>query len=302
MVKIAYRQSFKYEAFMTITIATWNVNSVKARLVHLTDWLKSRKPDIVLLQELKCMEDAFPCMEIEELGYNLAIHGQKTYNGVGILSKFKLEDIKKGLPGNEDDDHARYIEAVVSINRDSGLGIGDSGLSFPKAESRKPNPEVLRVASVYIPNGQDATSEKFPYKLKFLDRLYAHFKTLRTHDEMLAVGGDYNIAPEDIDVHNPPEWEGSVLTHDEVRKRFRKILHLGIYDAWRLNYSSGPGYSWWDYRQNALERDDGLRIDHLLLSPQAADKITGCEVHKDVRALDKASDHAPVVAGFGIGD
>jgi len=302
---------------MLISIATWNVNSVKSRLLHLVDWLKSAKPDIVLLQELKCMEDVFPCMEIEELGYNLAIHGQKTYNGVAILSKFKLEEIKKGLPGNEDDEHARYIEAVVSINRDSELGIGDLGLPFPKAESRKPNPEVLRVASVYVPNGQTSDSEKFPYKLRFLDRLYAHFQTLRGYDEMLAVGGDYNIAPEDRDVHNPQEWEGSVLTHDEVRRRFRKLLYLGMYDAQRLCEVSGlrgrnsgndptpdprhlapTYYTWWDYRQNALERDDGLRIDHLLLSPQAADKITGCEVHKNIRALEKASDHAPVVGTF----
>jgi len=261
----------------SFTIATWNVNSVKARLIHLVDWLKNAKPDIVLLQELKCMEDAFPAMEIEELGYNLAIHGQKTYNGVAILSKFKLDDIKKGLPGNEDDEHARYIEAVAQI---------PSG--------------TLRVASIYVPNGQTADSEKFPYKLRFLDRLYTHFQTLRGYDEMLAVGGDYNIAPEDRDVHNPQEWEGSVLTHDEVRKRFRKILYLGIYDAWRLHHANDPGYSWWDYRQNALERDDGLRIDHLLLSPQATDKITACEVHKNIRALEKASDHAPVVGTFNI--
>jgi exodeoxyribonuclease-3 len=263
---------------MPVSIATWNVNSVKARLSHLVDWLKRTNIDIVLLQELKCIEEAFPCMEIEDLGYNLAIHGEKTYNGVAILSKFPLSDIKKGLPGNEDDLKARYIEAVAAIPGGA-----------------------MRVASVYVPNGQIATSEKFPYKLTFLDRLAAHFKTLLSYNEMLVVGGDYNIAPDDIDVHNPQAWEGSVLTHDEVRKRLRKIFNLGVHDAWRmLRPTELGGYTWWDYRSGGFARDDGLRIDHLLLSSQAADKIIGCEVHRDLRALEKASDHAPVVGTFNL--
>ncbi len=256
-----------------ISIATWNVNSVKIRLPQLLEWLRRDKPDIVLLQETKCVNDAFPAMEIEELGYNLALHGEKTYNGVAILSKFPLSDIRKGLPGEDADTHARYVEAVVSLPGGA-----------------------MRVASVYVPNGQHAESEKFPYKLRFLDRLYAHINTLLTYDEMLAIGGDYNIAPEDIDVHDPALWQGSVLTHDEVRRRLRKIAYTGMYDAYRLRYPRANEYSWWDYRANAFAQNDGLRIDHILLSPQAADRLEDCMIEKEMRAVEKASDHTPVVA------
>jgi exodeoxyribonuclease-3 len=258
---------------MGIAIATWNVNSVKQRLPQLLDWLKHGKPDIALLQEIKCMDDAFPAMEIEELGYNLAIHGEKTYNGVAILSKFPLSDICKKLPGDDSDTHARYVEAVVSL---------------PKS--------AMRVASVYVPNGQEATSDKFQYKLKFLDRLYAHVKALLAYDEVLAIGGDYNIAPEDTDVHDPKLWQGSVLTHDEVRKRLRRIFNLGVYDAYRLKHANKHEYSWWDYRANSFAQDNGLRIDHLLLSPQAGDKLMECKIEKNMRGVEKASDHTPVVA------
>jgi exodeoxyribonuclease-3 len=254
-------------------IATWNVNSVKSRLPQLLDWLKRENTDIVLLQEIKCVDEAFPSMEIEELGYNLAIHGEKTYNGVAILSKFPLEDVRRGLPSNEGDIHSRYIEAVATVPGGA-----------------------LRVASVYVPNGQTADSEKFPYKLSFLDHLQKHFATLLGYGEMLAVGGDYNIAPEDIDVHDPRLWESSVLTHPEVRSRFRKILNLGIYDAFRMRHPKAEGYSWWDYRAGAFARDNGLRIDHVLLSPQAADKLVDCVVEKAMRAVEKASDHTPVIA------
>jgi exodeoxyribonuclease-3 len=258
-------------------IATWNVNSVKARLPHLIGWLGKDAPDIVLLQETKCVDDAFPAMEIEELGYNIAIHGQPSYNGVAILSKFRIEDVLKGLPGGADDTQARYIEAVVET-------------------PGKP----VRVASVYVPNGQSADSEKFPYKLAFLDRFYAHMKTLLTYEERLIVGGDYNIAPADIDVHNPRAWQGTVLTHDEVRKHFHRLINLGMYDAFRLCKPDDNGFSWWDYRANAFASDDGLRIDHHLLSPQAADALVDCVVVKDLRALERASDHTPVVAELKI--
>ncbi len=261
---------------MSVSIATWNVNSIRSRLLHLLDWLRTDKPEIVLLQELKCTEDTFPAMEIEELGYNIAIHGEKSYNGVAILSKFPLSDIVRGLPDNADDVHARYIEAVVSL---------------PKT--------ALRVASVYVPNGQETTSDKFPYKLRFLEKLYAHIKTLLSYEEILVIGGDYNIAPEDDDVHDPKTWEGSVLTHDLVRKAFHKITNLGVYDACRILHPTGKTeYSWWDYRAGALAADNGLRIDHLLLSPQAADRLSTYHIKKDIRELEKASDHAPVVIGF----
>jgi exodeoxyribonuclease-3 len=264
---------------MECSIATWNVNSVKARLPHLLDWLKNTRPDIVLLQELKCMDDAFPAMEVEELGYNIAVHGQKTYNGVAILSKFPLEDVRTGLPGDDTDEQARYIEAVASL---SGRAV--------------------RVASVYVPNGQTADSDKFQYKLRFLDRLVAHAKTLVEYQEMLVIGGDYNIAPNDADVHNPKAWEGSVLTHDDVRRQFRRLCNAGLFDAFRLIGADSKidGYSWWDYRAGAFARNDGLRIDHLMISSLAADKLVSCEVAKDLRALEKASDHAPVVASFKL--
>ena len=254
---------------MPVTIATWNVNSVRSRLQHLLGWLREEKPDIVLLQELKCLEEQFPAMEVEELGYNLAIYGEKSYNGVAILSKFPLTDITRGLAGDESDTQARYIEAVVE------------------------GPVVMRVASVYVVNGQTVDSDKFQFKQRFLTRLEAHMRSLLRHEEVLVIGGDYNIAPEDSDVHNPKLWEDSVLTHDIVRTHFRRMLHMGLYDAACLTKSQA--YTWWDYRAGALEADNGLRIDHLLLSPQAADRLKSCHVAKHVRELEKASDHAPVI-------
>ncbi len=261
---------------MSLTVASWNVNSIRSRLSHLLGWLRDDKPDIILLQELKCTEDSFPYMEIEELGYNIAIHGEKSYNGVAILSKFPLDDICRGLMDNEADSQSRYIEAVVNL---------------PKG--------AIRVASVYVPNGQETSSEKFIYKLRFLDKFYNHIKKILAYEEVLIIGGDYNIAPHDSDVHDPKLWEGSVLTHDEARKALRRVFNLGVYDACRVLKPDGESdYSWWDYRANSFASDNGLRIDHLLLSPQAADRISGYYVKKELRALDKASDHAPVVGVF----
>ncbi len=255
-----------------VSVATWNVNSVRPRLGQLLDWLRADSPDIVLLQEIKCLNEVFPAMEVEELGYNIALHGQKTYNGVAILSKYPLDDIVRGLPGDETDVAARYIEAVVSLKG-----------------------KAMRVASVYVPNGQSVDSDKFPYKLKFLERLAEHMSELVSYGEILVVGGDYNIAPEDMDVHNPGMWQGSVLTHDEVRKRFRRLRNLGLQDAFRLCQPQAREFSWWDYRAGAFSRDDGLRIDHLLISAPAADLLAGCSIHRDMRGVEKASDHTPVI-------
>lgn len=253
-------------------IATWNVNSVKSRLEHLLGWLKEDAPDIVLLQELKCVEEAFPAMEIGDLGYNLAIHGQKTYNGVAILSKFPLDDVRKGLPGDDSDEQARYIEAVASFKGGA-----------------------VRVASVYVPNGQEVGSDKFAYKMKFYDRMRAHLASLMQLNEITIVGGDYNVAPEAIDVHNPKAWERSILFTAEERAKLHALFHLGFYDAFRTLHPEKKQYSWWDYRAGAYEKNDGLRIDHLLASPQAMDRLESCEVVEKLRTLEKPSDHAPVM-------
>ncbi len=294
---------------MSITVAAWNVNSIRSRLPHLISWLAADKPDVVLLQELKCTDDVFPYMEIEELGYNIAVHGEKTYNGVAILSKFPLNDVSCGLAGDDSDTQSRYIEGVINVpssssplvGEDQGGGYGNKSTPHPNLppQGGKGHYNTMRVASVYVPNGMDVSSQKFAYKLRFLERLYTHIEKLLTYDEMLVIGGDYNIAPDDSDVHNPKEWEGSVLTHDEVRSRLRRILNLGVYDACRLLQPTGKTpYSWWDYRGNSLAEDNGLRIDHLLLSPQAADKLNHYSVKKELRELEKASDHAPVIGNF----
>lgn len=257
---------------MSISIATWNVNSVRVRLPQLLGWLREDRPDIVLLQEIKCLDEQFPRMEIEELGYNIATHGQKTYNGVAILSKFPLEDISRGLSDNHDDVQSRYIEAVAA----TPLG-------------------VFRVASVYVPNGSEWGSDKCEYKIRFLEKFRAHAAQLLGYGEMLVIGGDYNIAPTDADAANPKAWEGSVLTHESLRAAFRKIINLGFYDAG----AAAHDYSWWDYRAGAFEKNDGLRIDHLLLSPQAMDQFSNCSVAIKLRTLEKPSDHAPVSVILG---
>jgi exodeoxyribonuclease III len=261
-----------------LRVATWNVNSVRTRLQHLIEWLRQESPDIVLLQELKCIDDAFPFLEIEGLGYDVAVYGEKTYNGVGILSKYPLDDIIRGIPGNEDDVHARYIEAVIALPG-----------------------QAVRIASVYVPNGSEITSDKYQYKLRFLEKFKEHMSSLLRYEEALIVGGDYNIAPTDHDARHPKAWKDSVLTHDEVRMAWRRLTNLGLYDAYRLVYPNSEheaGYSWWDYRSGAFAANDGLRIDHLLLSPQAADRLTACRVEKNLRTLEKPSDHAPVLGSF----
>jgi exodeoxyribonuclease-3 len=265
---------------MPITIATWNVNSIRTRLHQLLPWLESARPDIVLLQELKCVNEAFPALEIETLGYNIGVHGQKTYNGVAILSKFPLEDIERRLPTlhTEDAEQARYIEALATTP------IG-----------------VFRVASVYVPNGQEIGSDKFSYKLRFLEALEQHINTLKTYGEPLVIGGDYNVAPQDADVFDPKSLNGSVCFHPEERKRLRRVLHAGMLDAYRLVHNENDGacpYTWWDYRAGGFEQNKGMRIDHLLLSAQAADKMKNCTIQRELRGQERPSDHVPVMATF----
>jgi exodeoxyribonuclease-3 len=259
-------------------IVSWNVNSVKARHQHLVDWLREQSPDIVLLQELKCSTETFPTEEIEDLGYNLAIHGQKSYNGVAIASKFPLEDITTSFINDPDPSHSRYIEALVSVK--PGL--------------------VMRVASIYVPNGQEVGSDKFLYKLKFLDALHHHIRTLLNYDEIMILGGDFNVAPENIDVYNPKLSEGSVCFNLEERSRFRKILNLGMIDAYRTANPTSQDFTWWDYRAGAFEHNFGLRIDHLLLSPEACDLLLNCTIIKELRSKAKSSDHAPILVELKV--
>jgi exodeoxyribonuclease-3 len=251
-------------------IATWNVNSIKARLPNILEWLGDAKPDVVLLQETKTVDDGFPAMEIEDLGYNIALHGQKTYNGVAILSKFPIEDVERGLPGNDNDEQARYIEATISGNR------------------------PIRVASIYVPMGSEVGSEKFEYKLNFLDRLIKRFEKIRESGDAAVMGGDYNIAPDDSDVYDPIKLHETVLCSTVERKKLRTMMNMGYTDAFRTFNPQGHQYSWWDYRAGAWNKDNGLRIDHLLLTPAAADRLSASDIDRDPRAKEKASDHTPV--------
>lgn len=252
-------------------IVTWNVNSVKQRLGHLLRFLEERQPDVVCLQELKCRDPAFPAAEIEALGYNVAVHGQKAFNGVAILSKTPLADVRRGLPGDDGDEQSRYIEAVVSTA---------SG--------------VVRVASIYLPNGNPLGTEKFGYKLAWMERLRRHADELLQLEEPLVLAGDYNVIPEPRDVSDPASWADDALFQPESRSAFRQLLGLGLTDALRA-CDDRPGlYTFWDYQAGAWQRNKGIRIDHLLLSPAAADRLGEVEIHKVTRGWDKPSDHVPV--------
>lgn len=250
------------------TIATWNVNSINARLPNILGWLQATKPDIVLLQEIKCQDAAFPTEAVGDLGYNVAVHGQKSYNGVAILSLRPLEDVTRGLPGDPADEQARYLEASV---------------------------DGLRVASIYLPNGNPIGTEKFAYKLAWMERLRTHAASLLEQDEAVVLGGDYNVIPEPIDCHDPNAWLDDALFQPESRRAFRALLHLGFTEAFRALHPEERAYSFWDYQRGAFQLDHGIRIDHLLLSPQAADRLVGCTIDKDPRRQPKASDHTPVV-------
>jgi exodeoxyribonuclease-3 len=259
-------------------ISTFNVNSIRQREGHLVRWLKARAPDIVCLQELKCEDHAFPRAEIEALGYQVETLGQKTFNGVAILSKFPLEVEKRGIPGFMDE-QARYIEAIASLpGRDGAPG------------------EAIRVASVYFPNGNPAPGPKFDYKLAFMAALTAHARDLLAHEELFVIAGDYNVIPEPRDAKNPGLWTGDALFLPESRAAFRQLNHLGFTDALRAVTDQGGLYSFWDYQAGAWQRDNGIRIDHLLLSPRAADRLRDAGIDRDLRAEEKPSDHVPVWA------
>ncbi|WP_296598280.1 exodeoxyribonuclease III [Phenylobacterium sp.] len=257
-------------------IATWNVNSVNARLETVVRWFEEAKPDVACLQEIKCVDEKFPAEAFERLGYNVAVHGQKTYNGVALLSKTPLEDVRRGLPGDDTDEQARYIEAVVS------------------------GPEPVRVASIYLPNGNPVATEKFTYKLAWMDRLNAHARDLLGLEERFVLAGDYNVIPEPRDAEFPANWTEDALFQPQSRAAFRALKNLGLTEAY-LQADGAPGaYTFWDYQAGAWQRNNGIRIDHALLSPQAADRLAGVSIHRDVRAWDKPSDHVPLVVELDL--
>ena len=251
-------------------IATWNINGVKARIVNLLEWLKESDPDIACLQEIKSVDEAFPRLEIEALGYHVETHGQKGFNGVAILSKAKPEEVMRGLPGDDSDEQARFIEAVFST---------DDG--------------VLRVASLYLPNGNPVDTEKFPYKLSWMARLEAHARNRLALEEPFVLAGDYNVIPEPEDCHDPAVWAGDALFRPESRNAFRKLENLGFTDAIRAVDDRTETYTFWDYQAGAWQKNNGIRIDHLMLSPEAASRLKSATIEKHVRSWEKPSDHVP---------
>ncbi|MCJ2047532.1 exodeoxyribonuclease III [Methylobacterium sp. J-078] len=257
-------------------IATWNVNSIKQRVGHLVGFLDEAKPDVVCLQELKCQDEGFPRAEIEAAGYAVETLGQKAYNGVALLVRAPLamSEIRRGLPGDASDEQARYIEALVS------------------GEDVRP----VRVASIYLPNGNPVDSPKYPYKLGFLERLRAHAQALRAAEEAVVLAGDYNVIPEPEDAADPEAWRADALFLPRSRAAFRALLAEGYTDALRACDPRAGLYTFWDYQAGAWNRNAGIRIDHLLLSPQAADRLVSASVQKHLRGLEKPSDHVPVTA------
>jgi exodeoxyribonuclease III len=255
-----------------VKIASWNVNSVKVRLPHLVDFLKSAQPDVLCLQEIKCLADDFPRLEIQALGYRVECIGQRAYNGVALLSKEPPREIARGLPGAEEDEQARYIEA--------SFGGADGG--------------EVRVASLYLPNGNPIGTDKFTYKIAWMERLISHAQELLRREIPFVLAGDYNICPSDEDVFDPVIMRDDALCQLESRARFRALLYLGLTDAYRAFHREPHRYTFWDYQAGRWNRDEGLRIDHLLLSPHAADRVAACDIDKSPRGKDRASDHTPI--------
>ncbi|MBO6824563.1 MAG: exodeoxyribonuclease III [Sneathiella sp.] len=251
-------------------IASWNVNSVKARLPILLNYLEKTKIDVLCLQELKCIDENFPREEVEALGYHVETHGQKTYNGVAILSRHEMTDVMRRLPGDDADEQARYIEATI---------------------------KGVRIASIYLPNGNPVGTEKFPYKLGWMERLYNRSQELLESEMPVVLAGDYNIIPQDEDCYDPRAWEGDALTQPESRAAFRKILNDGYADAYRT-FTPDVNYTYWDYQRGAWQKDNGIRIDHLLLSPQAMDQLIDVGIDKEPRGMEKPSDHTPIWVKF----
>lgn len=258
-------------------IATWNINGVKARLETVVSWLNDARPDVVCLQEIKSVDEGFPHGTFEEIGYNVVTHGQKGFNGVAILSLRPVEDVARRLPGDDTDEQARYLEAVVKGDR-----------------------TICKLGCLYLPNGNPVESEKYPYKLAWMDRLIAHTKRTLTLEEPLALLGDYNVIPQARDAARPDMWIDDALYRLETQEKFRELTALGLTDALRSFDQSDGVYTFWDYQAGAWQKNNGIRIDHVLLSPQATDRVIGCRVDKHVRGWEKPSDHVPVIVDLNI--
>ena len=248
-------------------IGSWNVNSIKARMEHVKTWLEANKPDVLMIQELK--GEVFPADEFEKLGYGSAAVGQKAYNGVATLSRHKIETGLQKLPGDDSDEQARYLETIIN---------------------------GVRLINIYLPNGNPVDSEKFPYKLRWMDRLKTRLRELRIANDPFLVGGDFNVIPEDADCYDPKAWAGDALFRTESRKSLRSIINLGLTDAFRIYHAGGGHYTFWDYQAGAWPKNHGIRIDHILLSPVLADRLQSCAIDRTPRGQEKASDHTPILA------
>jgi exodeoxyribonuclease-3 len=252
-------------------LATWNVNSVTARLPLVTKWLAEARPDVLCLQELKCTDDKFPAAAFGELGYESAAFGQRTYNGVAILARTGLTEVQRGFPDDEEGAQARLLAATV---------------------------EGVRIVNVYVPNGQFVGSDKYRFKLEWMKRLRAFFDEHYDRDAQVLVCGDFNVAPEERDVHDPEQWEGRILFSKRERAALDNIKEWGFVDAFRLHTEEGGHFSWWDYRQGSFRRNAGLRIDHIWTSEKLATRCRSSWIDKEPRSWERPSDHTPVVAEF----
>lgn len=258
-------------------LASFNINGIKARIDAFPAWLDEAQPDVVVLQEIKSVDENFPREMLEDRGYTVETHGQKSFNGVAILSKLPLEDVQRGLPGDDSDEQARWIEATVIGERDA-----------------------MRVCGLYLPNGNPAPGPKYDYKLAWMARLEDRARALLASEIPAVMAGDYNVIPQDEDAARPEAWTKDALALPQTRAAFRRIVNLGFTEAFR-SVTQGPGhYSFWDYQAGAWNRNDGIRIDHLLLTPQAADLMRDCQIDKDVRGREKPSDHVPIWAEFDL--
>ena len=258
-------------------IVTWNINGVKARIENLRQWLHDSNPDIVCLQEIKSVDEGFPRLEIEALGYHVETHGQKGFNGVALLSKIRPDEVNRGLPGDNEDVQSRFIEGVFTVGN-----------------------RAIRVVSLYLPNGNPVGTEKYTYKLAWMERLHAYAADRLAFEEPLILAGDYNVIPEPHDCFDPAVWAEDALFLPATRQSFRRLEALGLTDAVRATTDETKLYTFWDYQAGAWQKNNGIRIDHLMLSPEAADRLVSTEIEKQVRSWEKPSDHVPVAGHFNF--